>query len=145
MFDHSQSEKFIYGNKCTLRLCSFQHEKLAEGENEQENVQGSDKASEQVSDIDLNTVDQNNDEDEESIKLYVKTNFPAVFKKFKAEKTVKCYYCNFLPKSRKLRDLEDEMVTHIKNTHKDAKEVLDAEIFDDEYHEDFLGLFIDEE
>ena len=68
-----------------------------------------------------------------------------MFKKFKAEKTIKCYYCNFTPKSRKLRDLEDEMVSHIKDTHKDAKEVLDSEIFDDEYHEDFLGLFIDDE
>ena len=145
MFDHSLSGKCIYGNKCTIKLCAFQHEKHVEAENEEENVEVSNKASEKFSDGDVDTIDQINDEDEEHFQTYVKVNFPAVFKKFKAEKTIKCYYCNFTPKSRKLRDLEDEMVSHIKDTHKDAKEVLDSEIFDDEYHEDFLGLFIDDE
>ena len=36
--------------------------------------------------------------------------------------------------------LEDEMVKHIK----DVKEVLDAEMFDYEYHEDLIGLFKDD-
>ena len=146
MFDHSLSEKCIYGNKCTIKLCAFQHEKHVEGEKEQEeNVKRSNESSEKVSDGDVNTVDQSNDEDEEHFQTYVKSNFPALFKKFKAEKTIKCYYCNFPFRSRKLRDLEYEMVSHIKDTHKDVIEVMDTEIFDDEFHQDFLGLFIDEE
>ena len=40
-------------------------------------------------------------------------------------------------------DLEDEMITHVSDTHKIAKEALDADNFDDEYHQDFLGVFID--
>ena len=81
---------------------------------------------------------KSNDEDEESFQLYVKTNFPAIFKKFKAENTIKCYYCNFQPRSRKLRCREDEMISHIEDIHKDVIERLDKDIFDDKFHEDFL-------
>ena len=92
----------------------------------------------------VKAVDETNDEDEEMFQLYVKTNFQAVFTKFTTEKSIKCYYCDFLPRSKKLRDIEDEMMTHVEDTHKVAREDLDAEKFDDEYHQDFLGLFTDE-
>ena len=92
-------------------------------------------------DNDIKNVDQSSDEDEESFQLYVKTNFPEIFKKFKTENTIKCYYCNFVPRSRKLRDLENEMMTHIEDTHKDVIDRLEKDTFDDEYHEDFLGMF----
>jgi hypothetical protein len=65
-------------------------------------------------------------------------------KKITTEQRIKCYYCDFLPKSKKLRDIEDEMMTHVEDTHKVAREDLDTENFDDEYHQDFLGLFTDE-
>ena len=143
MFDHSLSGKCNHGEKCTKKLCTFQHDVQVVSENErEENVEDIKKDN----DVDgINSVDkESSDEDEESFQLYVKTNFSAVFDKFKIEKTIKCYYCDFYPKSRKLRDLEDEMITHVSDTHKEAKEVLEKEIFDDEYHEDFLGLFTDE-
>ena len=87
---------------------------------------------------------KSNDEQEEHFILYVKTNFEAVYKKFQEEKTIKCYYCDFLPKSIKLRDLEDEMITHVADNHKDVIEKLDEDIYDDEYHQDFIGLFSEE-
>ena len=111
MFDHSLSVKCIYGSKCTIKLCSFQHEKYVDDKNE---LVENDKESKNA-DNDVKNVDQSSDEDEESFQLYVKTNFPAIFKKFKTENTIKCYYRNFLPRSRKLRDLEDEMMMHIRS------------------------------
>ena len=105
------------------------------------------RASELNSGDDVVTVDKSSDEDEESFLLYVKTNFEPVYKKFKEENTIECYYCDFLPRSKKLRDLEDEMRIHLLDNHKDVTEDIDFEkdTFDDEYHQDFLGLFTDDE
>ena len=36
------------------------------------------------------------------------------------------------------------MITHVVDTHKVAIEDLENENFDDEYHQDFLGVFTDE-
>ena len=67
-----------------------------------------------------------------------------MYKKFQGKKTIKCYHCDFLPKSIKLRALEDEMITHVADNHKDVIEKLDEDIYDDEYHQDFIGLFSEE-
>ena len=91
----------------------------------------------------IKDVDQRSYEDEESFQLYVKTTFPTVFNKFTTDKSIQCYYCDFLPRSKTLRDLEEEMITHVEDKHKVAKEALDRDNFDDEYDQDFLGLFTD--
>ena len=65
-------------------------------------------------------------------------------KSLKKRKTIKCYYCDFCPRSTKLRNLEDEMRTHIEENHKQVIEGLDPEIFDDEFHQEFIEFFIDE-
>ena len=148
MFEHSASGKCQYGERCTKKLCTFQHKKLnnhSDTEDEEENdVEEAEKVSQMLSDDNTKTVDQSSNEEEESFQLYVRTNYPTVFNKFKTEKTIKCYYCDFLPRSKKLRDLEDEMITHVVDTHKVAIEDLENENFDDEYHQDFLGVFTDE-
>ena len=144
MFAHSLAGKCKYGEKCSKMLCSFQHQKNGDAENEREdNLENIDKPFEMSGDGNVKAVDETNDEDEQMFQLYVKTNCPAVFNKFTTEKSIKCYYCDFLPRSKKLRDLEDEMVKHIADTHKVAKEELDADNFDDEYHQDFVGLLLD--
>ena len=148
MFEHSASGKCQYGERCTKKLCTFQHKKHnnhSDTEDEEENdVEEAEKVSQMLSDDNTKTVDQSSNEEEESFQLYVRTNYPTVFKKFKTENAIKCYYCYFLPKSKKLRDLEDEMITHVVDTHKVAIEDLENENFDDEYHQDFLGVFTDE-
>ena len=138
MFEHSASGKCQYEERCTKKLCTFQHKKHnnhSDTEDEEENdVEEAEKVSQMLSDDNTKTVDQSSNEEEESFQLYVRTNYPTVFNKFKTEKTIKCYYCDFLPKSIKLRDLEDEMITHVADNHKDVIEKLDEDIYDDEYH-----------
>ena len=36
------------------------------------------------------------------------------------------------------------MITHVTDSHKDVIEKFDADIYDYEYHQDFLGLFLEE-
>ena len=112
MFEHRISGKCKYGEKCNKTLCSFQHRNTDVSVNDLEaNLDEAEKPSEIVSDGEIKAVseinnDKSSDEDEESFLLYVKSNFEPVFKKFKEEKTIKCYYCDFFPRSTKLRDLE---------------------------------------
>ena len=85
MFEHSFSRKCLYEDRCTQKLCAFQHEKLVDSDHEQvENMDG--KASEMFSDNVVKTVDKSTDEDEESFQTYVKVNFEDLFKKFKEKK-----------------------------------------------------------
>ena len=145
MFEHSLSGKCQYGDRCTKKLCTFQHKTHIDSEDEKEkDVEEIENVSKMFRDDDIKTDDQSNNDDEEYFQLYVKTNFPEVFKKFTTEKSIQCYYCDFLPRSKKLRDIEDEMMTHVEDTHKVAREDLDTENVDDEYNKDFLGLFTDE-
>ena len=44
-----------------------------------------------------------------------------------------------------MRDLEDEMISHLIDNQKDVIERADTDNFDDEYHEDFVGLFTDDQ
>ena len=102
--------------KLDQKVMRVHNEKYVDDENElMENANESKNA-----DNDVKNVDQSSDEDEESFQTYVKVNFEALFKMFKEEKTIKCFYCDFCPRSKKLRDLEDEMRTHIEDKHKDV-------------------------
>ena len=67
-----------------------------------------------------------------------------MFNKFKTDKTNHCYYCDLCPGSKKLRDIEDEMRTHLVDEHKHVIEALNPDVFDNELHQDFLEIFIDE-
>ena len=145
MFEHSLSGKCKYRDKCTKKLCAFQHENKDVSENElEENVDNIEKPFEMLSDSEIKAVDEIIDEDEESFQTYVQAYHPVLFRKFKTDKTIKCYYCDFLPRSKRLKDLEDEMRTYIIENHNHVIEGLDPEIFDDEFHQEFIELFIDE-
>ena len=55
-----------------------------------------------------------------------------ILRKFKPDKTIKCYHFDFLIRSKRLKDLEDEMRTHIIENHNQVIEEFDSEIFNDE-------------
>ena len=74
MFQHSLFGECQYGDILILRI------------NRKKIVEEFKKPPEVFSDDDgIKAIDQSNDEDEESFQLYVKTNFPAVFKTFPTE------------------------------------------------------------
>jgi hypothetical protein len=66
-------------------------------------------------------------EQEEHFILYVKTKFEAVYIILKRKTLVNLIIVTFFPRSIKLRDLEEEMITHVA----DVIGKLDADIFDD--------------
>ena len=54
IFDHSLSEKCIYGSKCTIKLCSFQHEKhVGDANKHVENDEESKNSSKAIGDNDV--------------------------------------------------------------------------------------------
>ena len=90
-------KNWVYVSAFTLRRMSIWRHFDTEDQQKQ-NVEEFKKPPEVFSDDDgIKAIDQSNDEDEESFQLYVKTNFPAVFKTFPTEKNNQCYYCDFLP------------------------------------------------
>ena len=145
MFAHSLSGRCIYGEKCAKKLCFFQHQQNDISENEIEaNLKNIEKPSEISGDNEVKAVDETNDDDEQMFQTYVQSYHPLILRKFNIEKTIKCYYCEFLPMIKRLKDLEDEMRTHIEENHIHIIEGLDPEIFDDEFHRDFIEFFIEE-
>ena len=57
-------------------------------------------------------------EDEQMFQVYVQSYHPVLLRKLKIAKTIKCYYSEYLPRSKRLKDLEDEMRYHVEENHK---------------------------
>ena len=84
-------------------------------------------------------------EDEQHFDLYVEHNFEEIYEKFNNNsKQIDCYFCNFISKSKILIHIQEEMTNHLETNHSNVIEDFDPDnfVFDNNYHEDFLGLFV---
>ena len=135
MFDHSSAGECRYGKSCKIKLCSFEHKTSKTEENKLKD--------------DKDTPKETNDEiemtdEEKSFDLYVKVNFPDILSNYlENDRTIHCYYCSYKTKSKILRNIEDEVYKHLKTMHLEIFNAFknDEIIFDNNWHEEFLGFF----
>ena len=146
MFAHSLSEKCKYGEMCTKKLCSFQHQKKDVTENEHEdNLENKDDLENLVED---NVGDDNQiemTEDEEYFDLYVEHNFSLIYEKYvSSRRQINCYLCEFCSKSKILRNIQGELKEHLESNHAEIITDYDPEDFEfeNDYHEEFLDFFL---
>ena len=67
MFEHSFSRKCLYEDRCTQKLCAFQHEKLVDSDHEQVEIMDQFRKASIFSDNVVKTIDKSTDEDEETL------------------------------------------------------------------------------
>ena len=88
-----------------------------------------------------------NIEDEEMFDNYVKTNFPTLFDYYlKNDRYFPCQFCDYTSKRQNLKNIEDEITTHLAAKHEKILATFDP--VDTEYenwiHEEYLQFFCSE-
>ena len=77
--------------------------------------------------------------------LYVKTDFREVFDYFiENQKCVPCYFCDFTPKSKILKNLADELSDHMEEKHEQIIAAFDPDSssFENNLHKEFLKFLV---
>ena len=126
MFKHESAPLCKSLPNCFRTLCQFKHT--------EETIQ--------------NECDDNkNITEEEEFNSYVQTNFPKLFDYYlENNRYVPCYFCDYCTKSQNLKEIEDELTTHLEKKHQDILTTFDPvnSGYEDWIHEEFLQFFCPE-
>ena len=138
MFDHTLSKMCSYGQRCSQKLCSYQH-----GAYNSTNNTDSKENLETL--INESHTTEESVQDEEYFDLYVEHNLSEVYERFITDKRqIHCYFCKYVFKSKTMVNIQEEVNVHLKTYHSEIIEKYDPDNFDSEsdYHQDFLDFFV---
>ena len=131
MFLHLSAGPCKNRESCTMKLCSFEHERIKV--NKKDVV---DKYS-QEEEIKVTEEEQISD-------MSVKENFPDIFEDYlQNERTIQCYYCEFRTKSKNFSTIKEEVNKHLKLEHKEVIYTFENEelVIENLLHAEFIELF----
>ena len=149
MFRHEDSPICLGKNKCINKLCQFKH-----SHNDKEKQNSCDKC-DYITDSAENFKThmeefhiRKNDkqiEDEQIFDLYVESNFPEVYDSYLTNQNhIHCYFCDYVSKSQALKNIKNEITTHMETKHADVIEVFkeDNTEVENVFHIEFLEFFV---
>ena len=131
MFLHLPAGKCKNVESCNMKLCSYEHENT--NVNEKDIVD--EPVQEEIEDTD----------DERSLDLNVKENFPDLYENFLQQKrTIRCYYCSYRTKSKILSNIKNEINKHLRIEHREIINTFENEelVIENLMHAEFLEFFV---
>ena len=131
MFLHLPAGQCKNRDSCTMKLCSFEHERIKVNHND-----AVDKYS-QEEEVKVTEEEQISD-------MSVKENFPDIFENYLQNgRTIQCYYCEFRTKSKNFSTIKEEVNKHLKLEHKEVIYTFENEelVIENLLHAEFIELF----
>ena len=145
MFRHEESPLCHFKDKCSKKLCQFQH--FQQVDKNQNTCEKCDKMFDSDEGLKTHINEFHTEksaekiEMEESFELYVKASLPKMFEHYLASNNhVTCYFCDYKSKSQILKNISEEVSDHVEETHEEISATFDPDnyTFKNDMHQQFL-------
>ena len=149
MFRHEDSPFCLNNKKCIIKLCQVKHSQTDTKEKNtcdkcDYNTDSVENFKMHIEELHIRKSDQQS-EDKEMFETEVKSNFPEVFDLYLTNQNhIPCYFCDYVSKSQTLKNIKNEITTHMETKHEDIIEEFKSNNTEVEnlIHLEFLEFFV---